>query len=394
MYTLIRLKISLILLSIICLQPAHAIPPPDVLMSLWQSALQFIGMISVVLAGAALTLKQFFSHYLIGWKRDLMLGILMLSLFGIGVWWFSANNSADTVHAANTSTTSVPPAPQPLVNTPPQANKPVLPKGEKLAVGEILKREKDEYTRNWKIETLGEMQQEAQMARKAEQLPALKPVIIESFTPQALYKLLQTERSQFYLLDVREGYERSQFTIQHDAIARYGDLIHDIIPPNLARNKLIVLLCHSGIRGYLAANALHAKGYSNIAFLQGGMAAWNEAKLPINGNANYSLQPKSLKILSKQQFKALGDKNFTIQIDTNSPAIKGIKNLTQLPFETASTTMLQKIYQQAGNKPIALVCNTYGGCFHGLNMSYLLKQAGKQYVGIYDDSKQWLTQYE
>lgn len=125
-----------------------------------------------------------------------------------------------------------------------------------------------------------------------------------------------------------------------------------------------------------------------------GMAAWNAAKLPVNGNANYDLQPKSLKILSPKQFKALTDKSFIIQIDTNATLVKGIKNLNQLPFETASNAMLQKLYQQAGNKPIALVCNTYGGCFHGLNLSYLLKQAGKQYIGIYDDSKQWLTRYE
>lgn len=387
--------LSLILALVIglSLQPAHAIPPPDALMSLWQSALQFLGMISVVLAGAVLTVRQFFAHYLIGWKRSAALSVLIISTLGLGAWWISSTTTAVPVQAANSS--SIPAAPLPIATTVrAQPMSLSLPKGEKLAIAEILKREPDEYVRNWKIQTLNEMQQEAQLARKVAQLPVLKPTLIESFTPQALQQYLNTTPASFYLLDVREEYERSQFGIKHDAIARYGDLVHDTIPTNLPRNKLIILLCHSGIRGYIAANALVAKGYTNVAFLQGGMAAWNAAKLPVNGNANYDLQPKSLKILSPKQFKALTDKSFIIQIDTNATPVKGIKNLNQLPFETASNAMLQKIYQQAGNKPIALVCNTYGGCFHGLNLSYLLKQAGKQYMGIYDDSKQWLTRYE
>lgn len=389
------LSLVLVLFISLSLQPAYAIPPPDALMSLWQSALQLLGMLSVLLAGAILTVRQFFAHYLIGWKRYAALSVLIISTLGLGAWWISNTTTAVPVQAANTVSSSIPAAPLPVANiTTTQPSNPSLPKGEKLAIAEILKREPDEYVRNWKIQTLNEMQQEAQLARKAAQLPTLKSVLIESFTPQALEQALKKERTQFYLLDVREDYERSQFSIKHDAIARYGDLVHDAIPSNLPRNQLIILLCHSGIRGYIAANALVAKGYTNVAFLQGGMAAWNAAKLPVNGNANYDLQPKSLKILSPKQFKALTDKSFIIQIDTNATLVKGIKNLNQLPFETASNAMLQKIYQQAGNKPIALVCNTYGGCFHGLNLSYLLKQAGKQYMGIYDDSKQWLTRYE
>lgn len=387
--------LSLILALVIglSLQPAHAIPPPDALMSLWQSALQFLGMISVVLAGAVLTVRQFFAHYLIGWKRYAALSVLIISTLGLGAWWISSTTTTVPVQAANSS--SIPAAPLPIATTvPAQPSNLSLPKGEKLAIAEILKREPDEYVRNWKIQTLNEMQQEAQLARKAAQLPTLKTTLIESFTPQALQQYLNTTPASFYLLDVREEYERSQFSIKHDAIARYGDLVHDTIPTNLPRNKLIILLCHSGIRGYIAANTLAAKGYTNVAFLQGGMAAWNAAKLPVNGNANYDLQPKSLKILSPKQFKALPDKIFIIQIDTNATPVKGIKNLNQLPFETASNAMLQKLYQQAGNKPITLVCNTYGGCFHGLNLSYLLKQAGKEYLGIYDDSKQWLIRYE
>lgn len=382
----------LALIISILLQPAYAIPPPDALMSLWQSALQFLGMISVVLAGAALTLKQFFAQYLVGWKRYAALSAVLISTTGVGIWWFSTSNPNTVVQAGGTPKTSsseIPLTPQTITKSTPSSAL-VLPHGEYLALSEILKRDHDDYVRNWKIKTYQEMQAEAQLARKLAGLKPLEFKTIESFTPSQLATFLKMQRQQFYMLDVREDYEQAQFSITPEARARYGDLIHDIIPTQLPRNKLIIVLCHSGIRGYIAANALLKKGYTNVAFLQGGLAAWSDAKFPVTGNANYSLKPKSLTVLSLSQFKKLTDGSFKVQIDTTAPLVKTLKNLQYFPYETASNPMLKQLLQQAGNKPIALVCNSYAGCFHGLNMSYLIKQAGKNYIGIYDASGQWL----
>lgn len=389
------LKISTIILLInVLLQPAYAIPPPDAIMSLWQSALQFLGMISVVLAGAALAIRQFWTTYLIGWKRYLALATLIIGTLGSVFWWFNATNPNTPVQAANTPNTDViPPAPQAVLATPPKTPITTLPIGEHIAVTDIIKRDKDEYTRNWKLNTLKEMEVEAQEARYLAQLPPLKFNIINSFTPKVLQETLKQQRNKLYMLDVREDYEQTQVSITQDATARYGDLVHDIIPKNLPHDKTIILICHSGIRGYIAANTLLAKGYNNIAFLQGGVGAWNDAKLPLVGNADYSLKPKSLKVLSPEQFKKVASSSFKVQIDTTAPVVKNVKDLAAFPYETASTPMLQKLYQQAGTKPVVLICNSYGGCFHGLNLSYLLKQAGKNYVGIYDASKQWLNTY-
>ena len=49
---------------------AHAIPPPDALISIWQSALQVLGVASVFMAGAYFSVKQFFSAYFAGWHRS------------------------------------------------------------------------------------------------------------------------------------------------------------------------------------------------------------------------------------------------------------------------------------------------------------------------------------
>ena len=71
--------LSLFLISL----PAHAIPPPDVVISLWHTVLQFIGVASVFIGGAILSVRQFFGHYIIGWKRtvfylSLVVGFLVI----------------------------------------------------------------------------------------------------------------------------------------------------------------------------------------------------------------------------------------------------------------------------------------------------------------------------
>ena len=68
--------LSLFLISL----PAHAIPPPDVVISLWQSVLQFMGVASVFIGGAILSVRQFFGHYIEG-NRPAFFTSLQMSIF-------------------------------------------------------------------------------------------------------------------------------------------------------------------------------------------------------------------------------------------------------------------------------------------------------------------------
>jgi rhodanese-related sulfurtransferase len=43
----------------------------------------------------------------------------------------------------------------------------------------------------------------------------------------------------------------------------------------------VIVVCHSGTRAALAGHTLQSLGYRDVALLEGGMAAWQEAGLPV-----------------------------------------------------------------------------------------------------------------
>ncbi len=48
----------------------------------------------------------------------------------------------------------------------------------------------------------------------------------------------------------------------------------------------IVVICRSGSRSMRAAQALMAVGFTNVTNMVGGMLAWNEAGLPVDGRTS------------------------------------------------------------------------------------------------------------
>ncbi|MGB1310849.1 MAG: rhodanese-like domain-containing protein [Leucothrix sp.] len=352
--------LSILLLS----QTAHAIPPPDAVISIWQSLLQFLGVASVFVGGAILSMRQFFGMYITGWKRVvfyLALGVVVLWL----VWLFFGGQIA-------------------------KANAAPLVKGELISVQDVIKREKNDWIREWKLATIEEMKQELNMARRYRKLPQHPFSLVQSFSPKHLHQLVTSQHKPLYLLDIREAFERSQFGISVNSTARYGDLAADIMPRNVPKNALVVVLCHSGLRGYLGASLLKAAGYSRAAFLQGGLGAWKAQKLPISGDPDYSAKKRWMP--SEQQAAKLNA--IKVQVDAEgSKLIKGLPDVIKLPYETATTNDLLRVMKRAKNLPILLACNTYGGCFHSTNMSWLIEQKGGKVAGIYDESGEHLVAF-
>ncbi len=347
---------------------AHAIPPPDALISIWQSALQMLGVASIFMAGVYFSLKQFFSVYFTGWHRSTFI------LAGLGltvpfVLWFAYDN-------IEKSTGFVPPITM-----------------ESISIEETIARDPDEDVREWKLKTFKEMQQEAEYARSLKNLPKLSYKILPSFTPQALYKEMEKDRSKFYLLDVREAYEQSKFYMSHDSSARYGDLLHGIVTPELAKalpkDKQIVVLCHSGLRGYITANLLANLGYKNIAFLQGGLRNWNQQNLPITGDEEYSSDPVSKPIYTDSMVKE-AKKNLKVNIEAGEIEPSEIPDVIHLPFETATTEDVQNIIEQSKTKPIIIICSSFIACFHSNSFNYLVEKSGGKVVGIHDTTDEFL----
>lgn len=340
--------------------PAFAIPPPDVVASLWQAILQMIGVVSVFLAGAWVAARQFLNQYAPVLKRKIVFIPVLVVLLILSILAFSP------LYAATNTV-------EPL-------------KGELLPIEKVIKREKDAWVREWKLKTVHEMEKEAQLTRAASYLPEVSYQDIQSFTPKALQELLNTHGNDLYILDIREAMEQTKFSIRHDAVFRYGDLVHDILPKDLPKNRMIVVLCHSGLRGYMGAQFLKHAGFEQVSFLQGGLAEWNRQGLPVIGKADFKVkapfQPSKQEALNMDAYK--------VQVDPAGTSPMKIPNVVQLPYETASTADLQPVLAASKTKPVLIVCKEYGGCFQGLNLIWLIEQQGGKVAGLYDETGQHL----
>jgi rhodanese-related sulfurtransferase len=335
---------------------AHAIPPPEVVVSLWQSVLQLLGIAAVFVGGALFTVRQFFAQYIVGWKRTLFY-TLLLAVIVVLLGWLLLYSSSSYAY--------VPPE----------------------SIDTVISKEKDARIRAWKLQTMREMEQEANATRLRKHLPAMSFHALYSEDPNDFAVNLKNLPKHYYVLDVREESERAKFSIPYDASFRYGDLVQGIMPQNLPKDKTIMVLCHSGLRGYLAANFIQQALFKDankrsVMYLQGGLAEWHVRKLPITGNADYKAKPYPL--LKKAMVKQSTARN--IQVDADGVEAVKLPNLMRLPYETASTADLQPALQSAKIRPVVLVCKTYSGCFHTGNLAYLIEQQGGKVAGIYDET--------
>jgi hypothetical protein len=134
------LRIIGITLCLGSMTSVSAIPPPDALISIWQSALQMFGVASVFIASAYFSIKQFFSAYFLNWGRyTLLIALLGLSV-PIVIWFYYDNVE------------------KPIVFIPPTSI-------EHISIEETIEREPDKGVRKWKLKTLNEMKDEADYAR-------------------------------------------------------------------------------------------------------------------------------------------------------------------------------------------------------------------------------------
>jgi len=87
------------------------------------------------------------------------------------------------------------------------------------------------------------------------------------------------------LVDVREAHEYAR---EHIAGARLMPL-SQLDAASLPRDQQLVLCCASGMRSQTAARRLQQAGFTVIAHLHGGIAAWKAAGLPIQ--TGHAAQP-------------------------------------------------------------------------------------------------------
>ncbi len=92
------------------------------------------------------------------------------------------------------------------------------------------------------------------------------------------------------VVDVREADERvASGSIAHAIHVPRGllefraDPAHSGHDPRLRPGARVLLYCADGARSALASASLRTLGYANVAHLQGGLVAWDAARLPLVG---------------------------------------------------------------------------------------------------------------
>ena len=117
----------------------------------------------------------------------------------------------------------------------------------------------------------------------SETIPGQKvPVSGGEYTNISVKEFQEMMKSKdFVLVNVHIPYEgdiaNTDLSIAYDEIDQHLDQL----PAN--KDARIVLYCRSGRMGSIAAESLAGLGYTNVANLKGGMVAWEQAGLPIEG---------------------------------------------------------------------------------------------------------------
>ncbi len=107
---------------------------------------------------------------------------------------------------------------------------------------------------------------------------------LENLTPDQV--AAELESGDAVLVDVRELQEREAAAIPGSIAAPRGMLEFYADPslpyhkPEFDQDKRIILHCASGGRSALGAATLKEMGYKNVAHLDGGIKAWQEAGRP------------------------------------------------------------------------------------------------------------------
>lgn len=111
---------------------------------------------------------------------------------------------------------------------------------------------------------------------------------IEHLTPEQVNEELSQGNAT--LIDIRESEELQQggkipqsVHAPRGMLEFYADPSLPYHKPEFDRNRRLILHCASGGRSALAVSTLKQMGYENVAHLDGGIKAWKEAGMPLEG---------------------------------------------------------------------------------------------------------------
>ncbi|YCM43317.1 rhodanese-like domain-containing protein [Verrucomicrobiaceae bacterium 227] len=102
---------------------------------------------------------------------------------------------------------------------------------------------------------------------------------MKRITPQDVRKLQHSDDA--LLLDVRTPAEVRQSALEACTCVPHGKVGGCPDLDQLPRDREIILICASGQRATMAAEALEGKGFTNLSIMEGGVNQWKTDGLPV-----------------------------------------------------------------------------------------------------------------
>ncbi|MDP3669111.1 MAG: rhodanese-like domain-containing protein [Telluria sp.] len=110
-------------------------------------------------------------------------------------------------------------------------------------------------------------------------LPALRPSGKRASVLQATQLI---NRGKTTILDVRQPAEFANGHVRDAKNIPLADLSSRIGELDKAKTKTVIVVCQQGARGDKAVKQLQAAGFEDVFNLDGGLAAWQAAGLPVS----------------------------------------------------------------------------------------------------------------
>lgn len=110
-------------------------------------------------------------------------------------------------------------------------------------------------------------------------LPALRPSGKRASVLQATQLI---NRGKTTILDVRQPAEFANGHVRDAKNIPLADLSSRIGELDKSKTKTVIVVCQQGARGDKAVKQLQAAGFEDVFNLDGGLAAWQAAGLPVS----------------------------------------------------------------------------------------------------------------
>jgi rhodanese-related sulfurtransferase/phosphohistidine swiveling domain-containing protein len=195
------------------------------------------------------------------------------------------------------------------------------------------------------------------------------------------------------ILDVREAEECELGMIHGAAHARFPDVLAD--PGRyLKRNTTTLLVCYNGNRSSEMATALREKGYE-CRFMIGGYEKWLAEERPLEGSDKREVgdlrqvpeyENRDV-LLDTPDVLALMEAGPVQFLDVRYPGeFEGLGHLPgaiNLPFRKLKSGELQAAFEALPQKPIVIACYDKRSSFYGLVAGLRLARLGRTFLGRY-----------